>query len=169
MAVFAIVPDAEAAVDRLQQAGLQPGQISLRVRTMTDDPPVRRVEPAVEVPMRRRDAQVAGRVARKVVLVALGAAVVAALIGLVIAVAAGFSSLATIATVVVAAVAGGVVGAVWGGEIGAMGEARHEEGVVVGVHTEDVADARRADAILREMAPLRMDFHDAQGRPIPKL
>jgi hypothetical protein len=62
-----------------------------------------------------------------------------------------------------------VVGAVWGGEIGSMGEARKEEGVVVGVHAEDRAVAGRAERVLRGLQPLRVDLIDGQGRPIAKL
>jgi hypothetical protein len=169
MAVFRTLPSAEQAVRRLRDMGLPNDQISLRSRTQTDDPPAAKVEPAVEVPMRRRDSQVAGRVARRVVVLSLIVAVAAALVGLLIAVLAGFSALVLVLTVVVAAVAGAVVGAVWGGEIGSMREARKEEGVVVGAHVDDREAAARAETVLRGLNPVRIDLHDAQGRPILQL
>jgi hypothetical protein len=169
MAVFDTLPSAEQAVRRLRDLGLPNDQISLRSRTQTDDPSARRVEPAVEVPTRRRDAQVAGRVARRIVGLSLMVAAAAALVGLLVAVLAGFSSLVLVLTVVVAAVAGAVVGAVWGGEIGSMREARKEEGVVVGAHVDDREAAARAESVLRGVNPVRIDLHDAQGRPILQL
>jgi hypothetical protein len=169
MAVFQALPAAEDAVERLRGSGLAPGEVSLRVRTMTDDPPAARVEPAVEVPTGARDAEVVGTVARKLVLLSLAGAIAGALIGLVVALVAGFSSPVLGAGIAVAAVAGAVVGAVWGGEIGSMGEARKEEGVVVGAHVDDRKDAIAAQSILRGLRPVSVDAYDGQGRPIRQL
>jgi hypothetical protein len=169
MAVFPALPHAQRAVERLRGLGLPNDEISLRSRTLTDDGPAARVEPAVEVPTRRRDAQVAGGVARNVVAMSLLAAAAAALVGLLIALVAGFSAVVLTFTVVVAAAAGAVVGAVWGGEIASMREARKEEGVVVGAHVEDRDAAILAEARLRELRPVRIDLYDARGRPILQL
>jgi hypothetical protein len=169
MAVFPGLPQAEDAVDRLGRTGLAADHISIRTRKITDDPPAARVEPAAAVPTIRRDAEVAGAVAKKVVVLSAAGAPVGALIGLAIALVAGFSTLVLGATIVVAAVAGAVLGAVWGGEIAAMGEARREEGVVVGVHLDDRAAAIAAEALLRGLGPMRIDLYDGQGRPIRQL
>jgi hypothetical protein len=169
MAVFPALPDAQRAVERLRGIGLPNELISLRSRTLTDDRPAARVEPAMEMPTRRRDAQVAGRVARRVVAMSLLAAVGAALVGLLIALLAGFSAMVLTFTVVVAAVAGVVVGALWGGEIASMREARKEEGVVVGAHVEDRDAAILAEARLRELGPVRIDLYDGRGRAILQL
>jgi hypothetical protein len=169
MAVFSGLPEAEDAVARLRRSGLAANHISIRTRKITDDPPAARVEPAVAVPTIRRDAEVAGSVAKKVVVLSVAAAVAGALIGLAIALVAGFSSLVLGATIVVAAVAGAVVGAVWGGEIASMGEARREEGVVLGVHLDDRDAAIAAEVLLRSLGPMRIDLYDGQGRPIRQL
>jgi hypothetical protein len=171
MAVFPALPAAEEAVDRLLQVGLVPGQVSVRTRTLTDDPPgaAAAVEPPLDVPSSRRDEEVAGHVARNLVVLAVVCAVAGAIIGLIIGLLAGFSSVVMATTIVVAAVAGAVVGAVWGGEIGSMGEARKEEGVVVGAHLDDRRTAVSAEAVLGGLRPLRIDLHDGQGRPIRQL
>jgi hypothetical protein len=169
MTIFQALPPAEDAVEQLRRSGLATHHISLRARKITDDPPAARVEPPVEVPTRPRDAEVAGTVARKLVLLSAAGAVAGALIGLVVALVAGFSSTVLGATIAVAAVAGAVVGAVWGGEIGSMGEARKEEGVVVGAHVDDRDDAIAAEAILRRLHPTSIDVYDGQGRPIRQL
>lgn len=169
MAVFARLPAAEEAVERLRGAGFPNHQISLRTRTITDDPPATQVEPALEVPMRRRDAQIVGRVARRVAVLSSVLALGAALLGFLLSLGAGFSTTLLVIIVAVSAVAGGVVGAVWGGEIGSMGEARKEEGVVVGAHPDDRAAARRAEGVFRGLGPLRIDRYDGQGRPLRQL
>jgi hypothetical protein len=169
MAVFPTLPVAEEAVERLLQLGLRPGQVSVRSRTLTDDPPAREVEPGVVVPSVQRDEEVAGHVARKVVVLFFVCAVAGGLVGLLIAALAGFSPLMWAATIVVTAVAGAVVGAVWGGEIGSMQEARKEEGVVVGAHLDDRRAAVSVEAVLRGLRPLRIDPYDGQGRPIRQL
>jgi hypothetical protein len=169
MAVFASLRPAEDAVEQLRRSGLTGRHVSLRARTITDDPPAARVEPPVVVPTRPRDAEVAGAVARKLVLLAAAGALAGALIGLVVALVAGFSSPVLVATIAVAAVAGAVVGAVWGGEIGSMGEARKEEGVVVGAHVDDRDDALTAETMLRGLRPMSLDVYDGQGRPIRQL
>jgi hypothetical protein len=169
MAVFPTLPLAERAVDGLRATGLGDDAISLRSRTLTDDPPAGTVEPPVEVPALGRDAQVAGGVAQKVILLSLVAAAGAAILGLLIALLAGFSTVVLVTTVVVAAVAGAVVGAVWGGMIGSMREAGKERGVVVGAHVGDRDAAVRAEAALRELQPLSFAAYDVQGRPIKRL
>jgi hypothetical protein len=169
MAVFPALPSAERATEQLRQIGLGNDEISLRTRTLTDDPAAARVEPAVDVPMRRRDAQIAGRVARKVLTMSLVVAAAAALVGLLVSLLARFSTLILVVTVVVAGVAGAVVGAALGGEIGSMREARKEEGVVVGAHVQDREAAIRAQEVLRRLDPVRVDVNDAQGRPILQL
>ena len=169
MAIFPALPAAEDASEQLRRSGLAAHHISLRARTITDDPPAARVEPSVVVPALPRDAEVARVVARKLVLLSAAGAITGALIGLVVALAAGFSSPVLGATIAVAAVAGAVVGGVWGGEIGSMGEARKEEGVVVGAHVDDRDDAIAAEAVLRGLRPMSVDVYDGQGRPIRQL
>jgi hypothetical protein len=169
MAVFPALPAAEEAVERLLQVGLAPGQVSVRTRTLTDDPPAAAVEPPLDVPSGRRDEEVAGHVARNLVVLSVVCAVAGAIIGLIIGLLSGFSSVVMATTIVVAAVAGAVVGAVWGGEIGSMSEARKEEGIVVGAHHDDQRTAVSAEAVLRGLRPLRIDLYDGQGRPIRQL
>lgn len=169
MAVFPSLPVAQEATARLREAGLGEDHVTLQSREVTDDPPAPTVEPAAEAPTRRRDAQVAGHVARKVVTLSAICAVAAALVGLLVAVIVGFSSTLTVIVVVVAAVTGAVLGAVWGGEIGSMSEARKEHGVVVGAYSASRPEAQRARSILRELRPLRIDLYDGQGRRIRRL
>ncbi|TMK85020.1 MAG: hypothetical protein E6G44_08390 [Actinobacteria bacterium] len=168
MAVFAALPAAQEAARSLRAAGLAEGRVTIQSRTMTDDPPKGGVEPALRVPARGRDAEVAGRVFTRVVLLAGVIAVVGAALGLVITLVLGASTAMVVTATVVAAVAGVVIGAVWGGAAGSMTEAQREEGVVVAAHCDHPAMAGRAVEILRAARPLRIDQYDRQGRPIPQ-
>ena len=117
MAVFAALPAAQEAARSLRAAGLAEGRVTIQSRTMTDDPPKGGVEPALRVPARGRDAEVAGRVFTRVVLLAGVIAVVGAALGLVITLVLGASTAMVVTATVVAAVAGVVIGAVWVGAV----------------------------------------------------
>jgi len=149
MAVFAALPAAQEAARSLRAAGLAEGRVTIQSRTMTDDPPKGGVEPALRVPARGRDAEVAGRVFTRVVLLAGVIAVVGAALGLVITLVLGASTAMVVTATVVAA-------------------AQREEGVVVAAHCDHPAMAGRAVEILRAARPLRIDQYDRQGRPIPQ-
>lgn len=166
MGVFPSLITAEEAAQDLRIEGLAEREISIRTRTITDDPAAPRVAAAVEAPTRQRDAQVAGRIFTRVVVLAAAVAGAAALVGFLIALAIGMSAPTIVIVTVVAAVAGSVVGAVWGGVIGSMTEAQKEEGVVVWARCEDRASAIRAVKAIRGRQPLRMDTYDGQGRPV---
>jgi hypothetical protein len=166
MAVFASLPSAEEAASDLRGAGLSEGQISIRTRTMTDDPASRMVAPAVEAPTGPRDQQVAGRVFTRVVVLAAAVGAAGALVGFLVTLALGASTLMIVIATVVGAVAGSVVGGVWGGVLGSMGEAQKEEGVVLWVRSDRRATAEEALRTLRTRGPLRVDVYDGQGKPI---
>jgi hypothetical protein len=166
MAVFSTLPIAEGAAAALRAVGLAESQISIRTRTMTDDPTPSRVAPAVEAPTRRRDAQVAGRVFTKVVVLAAAVGAGAALVGFLIALLIDVSGTNMSIITVVAAVAGAVAGAVSGGVLGSMTEAQKEEGVVVWARCDARDSAELALRTLRGHGPLRIDSYDGQGRPI---
>ena len=166
MAVFSTLPIAEGAAAALQATGLAENQISVRTRTMTDDRGPSPVTPAVEVPTRRRDAQVAGRIFTKAVVLAAAAGAGAALVGFLITLALGVSEMTIVIITVVAAVAGAVAGAVGGGAVGSMTEAQKEEGVVLWARSDRRDTAEQAVRTLRVHGPLRIDSYDGQGRPI---
>ena len=166
MAVFPTLPAAEEAAADLRTAGLGERDVSIRTRTMTDDPGPSRVAPAVEAPATRRDTQVADKILTKVVVLAGVAGAAAALIAFLIALALGMSGTSIAIITVVAAVAGSVLGAAGGGALGSMTEAQKEEGVVLWVRSDRRATAEDAERTLRAHAPLRVDGFDGQGRPI---
>ena len=166
MAVFSTLPIAEEAAAALQATGLAENQISVTTRTMTDDRGSSPVTPAVEVPTRRRDAQVAGRIFTKAVVLAAAAGAGAALAGFLITLALGVSGTTIVIITVVAAVAGAVAGAMGGGAVGSMTEAQKEEGVVLWARSDRRDTAEQALRTLRVHGPLRIDSYDGQGRPI---
>jgi len=166
MAVFPTLPAAEEAAADLRTAGLAERDVSIRTRTMTDDPGPSRVAPAVEAPATRRDTQVADKILTKVVVLAGVAGAAAALIAFLIALALRMSGTSIAIITVVAAVAGSVLGAAGGGALGSMTEAQKEEGVVLWVRSDRRATAEDAERTLRAHAPLRVDGFDGQGRPI---
>jgi len=166
MAVFPTLPAAEEAAADLRTAGLGERDVSIRTRTMTDDPGPSRVAPAVEAPATRRDTQVADKILTKVVVLAGVAGAAAALIAFLIALALRMSGTSIAIITVVAAVAGSVLGAAGGGALGSMTEAQKEEGVVLWVRSDRRATAEDAERTLRAHAPLRVDGFDGQGRPI---
>ncbi len=166
MAVFTTLPIAEEGAAALRGVGLAESQITIRTRTMTDDPTPSRVAPAVEAPTRRRDAQVAGRVFTRVVVLAAGVGAGAASVGFLVALFTGLSGTNISIITVVAAVAGAVAGAVSGGVLGSMTEAQKEEGVVVWARCDARDGAEQALRTLRDHRPLRIDSCDGQGRPI---
>lgn len=166
MAVFPSLTTAEEAAADLRTVGLAEQEISIRTRTMTDDPAAARVAPAVDAPTRRRDAQIAGRVFTKVVVLAGAVAAAAALVAFLVALAIGMSGTMIAIITVVAAVAGSVVGAGWGGALGSMTEAQKEEGVVLWARCDARAMAEQAVQVLRGHRPLRIDSYEGQGRPI---
>src|SRR5207253_7471550 len=127
MAVFPTLPAAEEAAADLRTAGLGERDVSIRTRTMTDDPGPSRVAPAVEAPATRRDTQVADKILTKVVVLAGVAGAAAALIAFLIALALRMSGTSIAIITVVAAVAGSVLGAAGGGALGSMTEAQKEE------------------------------------------
>lgn len=164
VAVYRDLETAETAARELRDQGLPNEKISLRSRSPTDDPDVRRVEPASEATTRRRDAAVAGSVFKKIAVLSAAGAVIGGGLGFAIALLFGASALITWIAGVVGAVTGSVIGGVWGGIFASMGEAQREKGVAVGVHSDARDEVENAATILRRWGPVRIDHYDAEGR-----
>jgi hypothetical protein len=103
------------------------------------------------------------------------ATVVGAAIGVGLALLPWAAGLSTVARVVAGLVIGGLAGATAGFVIGGGFRPRREEegaefagerGWIVGLHTDDLATAERAERRLREEGAERVDRADAQGYPV---